>query len=61
MIRKYHNHTLQNNPQHLDEEPQRHQEDKQTEETSSPPDQDICKTRKETNKCTIKHGTNKQN
>ena len=38
MIRKYHNHKLQTNPWHREEEPHkitRHQEDKQSKATSS--------------------------
>ena len=55
MTRKYHNHKLQTNPRHREEEPQNNnnhkgnQEDKQSKATSSFfPNQDDCKTRTDT-------------
>ena len=49
MIRKYHNHKLQTNPRHREEEPHNNHEtpERQTKQSNqlSPPHQDDCKTR----------------
>ena len=62
MIRKYHNHTLQTNQRHREEEQRaitRHQEDKRSKAISSLfPIKMISKTRKDTKQCTTKLETN---
>ena len=51
MIRKYHNHKLQTNPRHREEEPHNNHETpgRQTEQSNqlSLPHQDDCKTRRD--------------
>ena len=59
MIRKYHNHKLQANPWHREEEPHNNHKtpERQTNESNqlSHPHQDDCKTRMYIKLCTIKH------
>ena len=62
MIRKYHNHTLQNNPWHREEEQQNSysnktsvRQQKQSNQLSLP-SQDDCKTRMENNRTTTNNG-----
>ena len=63
MIRNYHNHTLQTNPRHREEEPQNTNSHKTLERQLkqnnqlSLPRQDDCKTRKDANKTSAKHRT----
>ena len=61
MIRKYHNHKLQNNPWHHKEEPHNNHETpgRQTKQSNqlSLPHQDDCKTRRDVKKRTTKHRT----
>ena len=61
MIRKYHNHKLQTNPWHSEEEPHNNHETPgiQTKQSIqlSPPHQDDCKTRRDTKKRTTKQRT----
>ena len=61
MIRKYHNHKLQTNPWHREEEPHNNHETpgrqiKQSNQLSLP-HQDDCKTRRDIKKRTAKHRT----
>ena len=67
MIRKYHNHTLQTNPQHREEEPRNTNSQqisgilrqlKQSNQLSLP-HQDDCITRKDTKYCITKQGPNR--
>ena len=66
LIRKIHNHTLQTNPRHREEEPQNNNKTSRTQSkrgkaTSSVlPIKEHCKTRKDTKQYTTKHGTNKE-
>ena len=61
MIRKFHNHKLQTNPWHREEEPNNNHETpgRQTKQINqlSLPHQDDCKTRRDIKKCTAKHRT----
>ena len=61
MIRKYHNHELQTNTWHREEEPHNNQEtpERQTKQSNklSLPHQDDCKTRIDIKKRTAKHRT----
>ena len=61
MIRKYHNHKLQTNPWHREEEPHNNHETpgRQTKQSNklSLPHQDDCKTRRNIEKHTTKHRT----
>ena len=61
MIRKYHNHKLQTNPWHREEEPQNNHETpgRQTKQSNqlSLPHQGDCKTRRDIKKRTTKHRT----
>ena len=61
MIRKYHNHKLQTNPWHREEEPHNNQETpgRQTKQSNqlSLPHQDDCKTRRDIKKRKTKHRT----
>ena len=61
MIKKYHNHKLQTNPWHREEEPHNNHKTpgRQTKQSNqlSLPHQDDCKTRRDIKKRTTKHRT----